>query len=154
MKSNEGDDMIKQLLSVEGMLTTTFLILLTGAAYTDGRERRIPDLYVSGILLTALIRLFTLEGADVQGIAAGATGVLAVSVPMLLIALIVPGAFGGGDVKLMAASGFTLGVCTGFKMMVYGLFVGLVWNLLFHRKRQSLPLAPSLAVGCFMALLL
>ena len=101
MRSDEGDDMIKQLLSVEGMLTTTFLILLTGAAYRDGRERRIPDLYVSGILLTALIRLFILEGTDVQGIAARASGALAVSVPMLLTALIVPGAFGGGDVKLV-----------------------------------------------------
>ena len=36
-------------------------------------------------------------------------GAVIISVPMLLLALIIPGAFGGGDIKLMAASGFFLG---------------------------------------------
>ena len=158
MKSNEGDDMIKQLLSVEGMLTTTFLILLTGAAYTDGRERRIPDLYVSGILLTALIRLFTLEGADVQGIAAGATGVLAVSVPMLQIALIVPGAFGGGDVKLMAACGLFLGAKDIFYSFFYALILGGVFSIYLilvkkGTRKTRIAFGPFLASGIVLRLI-
>lgn len=36
-------------------------------------------------------------------------GALIISVPMLLLALAIPGAFGGGDIKLMAVSGAFLG---------------------------------------------
>lgn len=36
-------------------------------------------------------------------------GALIVSVPMLLLALAIPGAFGGGDIKLMAVSEHFLG---------------------------------------------
>lgn len=114
------------------------------AGMVDGATREIPDRFH---LLVALVGLVGFQPLPAM------CGFLLVPLPFLVAAL-KTGKIGGGDVKLMAASGFTLGVCTGFKMMVYGLFVGLVWNLLFHRKRQSLPLAPSLAVGCFMALLL
>lgn len=45
-----------------------------------------------------------------HGIGDRLLGALIVSVPMLVLALIVPGAFGGGDIKLMAASGLFLGM--------------------------------------------
>lgn len=119
-----------------------YFLILAGVA--DIATREIPDAFHLLIAMAGLIGLQPMSAL---------AGFLVVPLPFLAAAL-KTGKIGGGDVKLMAASGFTLGVCTGFKMMVYGLFVGLVWNLLFHRKRQSLPLAPSLAVGCFMALLL
>ena len=41
-------------------------------------------------------------------------GALCVSVPMLLLCLAVPGGFGGGDIKLMAAAGLLLGWSQAF----------------------------------------
>ena len=136
-------------LSVYGFSVSAFRCILlcqtlVMAGMVDGATREIPDRFH---LLVALVGLVGVQPLPAM------CGFLLVPLPFLVAAL-KTGKIGGEDVKLMAASGFTLGVCTGFKMMVYGLFVGLVWNLLFHRKRQSLPLAPSLAVGCFMALLL
>ena len=79
-------------------------------------------------------------------------GFLLVPMPFLLAALCT-GKIGGGDVKLMAASGFALGVTRGIWMMVWGLAMGLMWNAVFHKGRDRIPLAPFLAFGCFLVLL-
>jgi len=77
-----------------------------------------------------------------------------VLVPLpFLIAAVKTDKIGGGDGKLMAASGFARGVTGGVWMMVWGLFMGLLWNAAFRRETPSIPLAPFLAFGCFMALL-
>lgn len=78
-------------------------------------------------------------------------GFLLVPLPFL-IAAIKTDKIGGGDVKLMAASGFALGVTGGVWMMVWGLTMGVLWNASLRREKKSLPLAPFLAFGCFMAL--
>lgn len=79
-------------------------------------------------------------------------GFLLVALPFLIAALKTE-KIGGGDVKLMAASGFALGVTGGVWMMIWGLSGALLWNIMFRRGQNSLPLAPFLAFGCFMALL-
>lgn len=84
--------------------------------------------------------------------ASALSGFLLVPLPFLLAALWT-GKLGGGDVKLMAASGFSLGVTRGIWMMVWGLALGLLWNAAFHRGKKSIPLAPFLASGCFLVLL-
>ena len=78
-------------------------------------------------------------------------GFLLVPLPFLIAALKTE-KIGGGDVKLMAASGFALGVTGGVWMMIWGLVAALLWNRAFCREQKSLPLAPFLAFGCFMAL--
>ncbi len=79
-------------------------------------------------------------------------GFLLVPLPFLISALKTE-KIGGGDVKLMAASGFALGVRDGFWMMMWGLSAALLWNQAYRREQKSLPLAPFLAFGCFMALM-
>ena len=49
-------------------------------------------------------------------------GITVVSVPMLIITLIIPGAFGGGDIKLMAAAGLFL----GWKLSILAMFIGIL----------------------------
>ena len=78
-------------------------------------------------------------------------GFLLVPLPFLIAALKTE-KIGGGDVKLMAASGFALGVTGGIWMMIWGLAAALLWNRAYRRGQKSLPLAPFLAFGCFMAL--
>lgn len=79
-------------------------------------------------------------------------GFLLVPLPFLIAALKTE-KIGGGDVKLMAASGFALGVTGGVWMMIWGLSAALLWTCLFCRRQKSLPLAPFLAFGCFLTLL-
>lgn len=79
-------------------------------------------------------------------------GFLLVPLPFLIAALKTE-KIGGGDVKLMAASGFALGVTGGIWMMIWGLTAALLWNRAYRRGQKSLPLAPFLAFGCFMALM-
>lgn len=76
-------------------------------------------------------------------------GFLLVPLPFLIAALKTE-KIGGGDVKLMAASGFVLGVTGGIWMMIWGLTFALLWNRAFCRGQKSLPLAPFLAFGAFL----
>lgn len=85
-------------------------------------------------------------------------GIVSVSVPFFLIALITRGAIGGGDIKLMAA----LGLFCGWRIALLGAFfgvilgglMGIVMMLIFGRNRRAMmPLAPALALGAVIALL-
>ena len=78
-------------------------------------------------------------------------GCLIVPLPFLVAALKTE-KIGGGDVKIMAASGFALGVTGGMWMMIWGLASALLWALVFCKGQKSLPLAPFLAFGAFLTL--
>ena len=85
-------------------------------------------------------------------------GMLVISGPMFLIDLIIPGAFGGGDIKMMFAAGFLL----GWKMIVSGFFIGAVIGgvvgvtVMIRRKKggkEHIPFGPSLCAGMAIATL-
>ena len=117
------------------------LLILAGAA--DIATHEIPDAFH---LLIAMVGLIGFQPG------AALCGFLLVPMPFLAAAL-KTGKIGGGDVKLMAASGFALGVSRGFWMMFWGLLMALLWNSSMRQGRASLPLAPFLAFGCFVALM-
>lgn len=79
-------------------------------------------------------------------------GMLVISVPMFLTAVLVPGGFGGGDIKLMAAGGLFLGWKGTVLAAVLGIFAGGIWGLylvLFKRagRRDAFPFGPCLCGG-------
>ena len=91
-------------------------------------------------------------------------GFFCISMFMLILTLVVQlatgisGAFGFGDMKLMAAAGFLLGwkgIVTAF---IVGLFVGafIGISLLIRKKKggkEHMPFGPSLCVGLALAAL-
>ena len=124
------------------------VLILAGAA--DIATREIPDAFHLLIAMAGLIGFQPVPAL---------LGVLLVPLPFLIAAL-KTGKIGGGDVKLMAASGFALGVFGGFRMMFWGLLMALLWDASMRKGRQntslgkgSFPLAPFLAFGCFVVLL-
>ncbi|MCL2188734.1 MAG: A24 family peptidase [Defluviitaleaceae bacterium] len=129
------------------------VLLLIGVIDYDIRE--IPDTLV--IALIPLGWLAFLLQPHITLLSRG-IGFLAVSLPMLGIALVKEGAMGGGDIKLMAVCGFLL----GWQNTVLALFIALllagVWifSLVVRgqsiRKRQ-MAFAPALCSGVFVALL-
>jgi len=121
-----------------------FIALLLAATIFDIRKRIIPDTICLLIVMTGFI-LF--EPIKLLGILA--------ALPFLLAVLFF-GGMGGGDIKLMAASGIVLGITGGIAAAVLGLTAMLLFYAAYStvqrlRNREyqkSFPLAPFLAIGC------
>lgn len=129
--------------SVETLRSILLCQILILAGVCDAATYEIPDFLHLLIAMVGLAGFQTLSAL---------LGFVLAPLPFL-IAAVKTDKIGGGDVKLMAASGFALGVTGGVWMMVWGLAMGLLWNAAFRREKPSIPLAPFLAFGCFMALM-
>lgn len=129
--------------SMEALRSILLCQVLMMAGVCDALTYEIPDFLHLFIAMAGLVGFQPLPAL---------LGFVLVPLPFLIAAM-KTGKIGGGDVKLMAASGFALGVTGGVWMMVWGLLMGLLWNAVFRREKKSIPLAPFLAFGCFMVLL-
>lgn len=127
------------------------LFVLIGSTYTDLMNRVIPNRLIwIGLGYMLLARLFISDQAYWQYI----LGVVAASGLMYLAALLIPGSFGGGDIKLLAVVGAAIG---WWKSLVFlWLLLGLsgvfaVFCFLFLRKRNlKIAMAPFFLVACIL----
>ena len=124
-----------------------FTVLLAAACFWDIRKRTIPDILCLFIALTGLL---TFEPEKLWGVLA--------AVPLLIGALIWKDGMGGGDIKLMAAAGFVLGlrpsmtaIVVGFAVLTlfYGVYA-IIQKLRVRDMPRAYPLAPFLSLGCLM----
>jgi len=117
-------------------------LLLTAAfsygAYKDIRTGELPDIVPIVILLTGFIGFSPMDSI---------LGLLAAGLPFLIAAYM--GGMGGGDIRLMAASGFALGLWGGILQTVIGLSIALLFAAVHKKTRRhdALPLVPFLGVG-------
>lgn len=104
---------------LRALLMFAFLGALTVIAFIDADTMEIPNGLIIAVAIIGLISilLFPEIGLLDRGI-----GIVCVSVPFLLLALVIEGAFGGGDIKLVAATGLLL----GWKLNLVGLFFALL----------------------------
>lgn len=131
------------LTIIKGFLFAQILIF-TG--FHDAKTKEIPNIVHVLIILTALISIKPIDSI---------TGLIIVPMPYLLVAMTKECGIGGGDIKLMGACGFLLGVAGGIFASVMGLAIAVCFNLSKRSdKSESFPLAPYLATGCFVAYLL
>ena len=139
-------------LNVQGVITSIFLILLVACASADIKDGIVPDLVVILIALLAPVKIFLLEMHTPEVLLQHLIGAVIVSVPMLITAILVKGAFGGGDMKLMAAAGLylawkaalggaVLGICTAG---LYAIFLIIIKKV---NKSSKIRLAPFLVYG-------
>lgn len=142
------------LLSLRGLAAFVYLGILFIVALIDWDTRIIYDRFHIAILILgiAAVRLFPEHSAADRLI-----GAVLVSLPMLLIAMAIEGAFGGGDIKLMAASGFFL----GWRGIVVAMFLGLLTGSIYSAgmmaakkmtRKDHLAFGPFLAFGLAAAL--
>lgn len=137
-------------------LTSFFAsFFLTVIALIDHDTMEIPDGLVIAIAATAVLSYFV--SPDGPDIVSRLIGVFAVSVPLLLLNLLVPESFGGGDIKVVAAAGFLL----GWRALLVGMFLALVGGglygvaLLARRKagrRDHFAFGPFLSAGLIAAI--
>lgn len=129
------------LLIIKGFIFSQILLF---TAYNDLRTRKIPDFVHIIIIFAGLINFEPIDSI---------LGFFAVIIPFLLIAMLNDGGIGGGDVKLMGACGFLLGVEGGVFASIIGLTIAICFNLT-KGKNTSFPLAPFIAVACFISYLI
>jgi leader peptidase (prepilin peptidase)/N-methyltransferase len=123
---------------------SVFALILVIAGYIDVKTRIIPDWIHILIVVVAFI------GVDWMN---SMLGLFFVPLPYFIMALLKENSIGGGDIKLMGACGFYLGVRAGYAASIVGLFIAVisyaVIRLIAGQKiNQSLPLAPFLGAGC------
>ncbi len=137
------------------VMITVFALfcVLTMITFIDIARMEIPVILNILIGVIGLISIFTMPGISIMS---RIIAMFVISVPMLIIVFIVPGGFGGGDIKMMFAAGLFFGI----KAVVAGFFVGLVLGglygillLVMRRKgrKEHFAFGPFLAVGLGVA---
>lgn len=113
----------------------------------------IPNGLVIALMAPALLSFFFFPQL---GILSRVIGIFVISLPMLILVLFIPDAFGGGDIKLMAVAGFMLGWGNTLLASFIGLLLGgAVAVVLLARKTADKHMAfgPYLCIGIMTALL-
>jgi len=135
------------LMIVKGYLFSTILIV---AGYIDIKTKTIPDYIHVLIILIGLIDIDLVESL---------IGLIIVPLPFFIMACLKENSIGGGDIKLMGACGFFLGVTGGLVGSVIGLVVAVVVNGLYYKiknknKTIGFALAPYLGFGSYLSFII
>ena len=135
------------------IINVIYVIILLCVAWQDYKTRIIRNKFHIVIFSLAIVQMLLISEYRITD---RLIGMLAVSVPMLLLTLLIPGGFGGGDIKLMAASGFFLGTSSILCAMNLAIIAGSVYGIIMlkNRKRDrkdQFAFGPFLAIGLSIA---
>ncbi|MCL2663358.1 MAG: prepilin peptidase [Oscillospiraceae bacterium] len=128
-------------------------VILMLIAVIDFTIMEIPNGLVLALLPFAIGAIFAQPEIS---LISRAIGILTISLPMLILALIVKGAFGGGDIKLMAVVGLLLGWQLTLLAAFIGVFIaGCIAITLIIRKKvkkgAQMAFGPYLCLGTMTA---
>jgi leader peptidase (prepilin peptidase)/N-methyltransferase len=130
-------------------ITVVYLMILCRIAYADWKYQIIEPWTHIGILTLACMEMLFRVGVSVQERCLGA---VVIAVPMLVLTVMLKGGFGGGDIKLMAVSGFLNGV----KVITYAGMLGIILSGIYVSmmlaagkmgRKDSFALGPFLVMG-------
>ena len=132
----------------------SLLTLLLIIAQIDQQTMEIPNGLVIACIVPAAMAVFAFP--DVTLIER-LIGFFSVSLPLFAITLAVPGAFGGGDIKLMAVIGFFLGWKMSLTAFMLAVFSGGIYGigLLLSKKKgakEHFAFGPFLCAGTALTL--
>lgn len=125
-----------------------FLITLLVASYFDVQSRMIPD-WIHIILIIIGLMNFDVTKSVI--------GLLISPLPFLIMALINTGSIGGGDIKLIGASGFVLGYGNTTTASIISIVVAVCFYSMYYLsyqkvKSRAFPFAPFFQVGCMIVI--
>ena len=130
-------------------ITVVYLMILCRFAYADWKYQIIEPWTHIGILTLACMEMLFRVGVSVQERCLGA---VVIAVPMLVLTVMLKGGFGGGDIKLMAVSGFLNGV----KVITYAGMLGIILSGIYVSmmlaagkmgRKDGFALGPFLVMG-------
>lgn len=127
--------------------------VLTAIAMIDLDTMEIPDILQICLIPLAVVSIWLWKDITILE---RLIGFFAISLPLLILTIIIPDSFGGGDIKLMAICGFFLGwkyiLLAFFMALILGGFQA-VWIMNFGKRSKHMPFGPHLAVGIVIAML-
>ncbi len=140
---------------VETTLISMVLSVLLAVTIVDYKTKHIPNLLVVLILILSGVANYMIDRITLQE---RIIGVLIIAIPMLLIAFITAGKFGGGDIKLVSV----LGAVFGYHIMIRASFVGLMlalivggyYKLIARRRQEKIALGPWISLGIYLVIIL
>lgn len=140
--------------SVTALTVFAFLSVLTVVAFLDIDTMEIEDGCWIAVVILSMVSVFTMPGLHIWERLIGA---VCVSVPMLVLTIVIPGAFGGGDIKLMAACGLFLGwkltlVSMALAILIGGLYGCYVLAAKKLERKDHFAFGPFLCMGMVLGL--
>ena len=137
------------VLAANVALYFAVLACLLAIAYIDHDTMEIPDSLSVAIAVCGVIAIFI--GPDI-GLKSHLIGIAVAAVPLFLLALFIEGAFGFGDVKLMAAAGLFLGWQHCLIALFIGIVIGGVYGVVLlatkkKGRKDHFAFGPSLCIG-------
>lgn len=144
---------MKTSLHVEFLLGASLASILIVIAFIDIDTMIIYDRF--HVLIAAIGISFMIM--DPSTINSRLIGMVIVSVPYLILALITQG-IGGGDVKLIAAAGLVLGATNTVLAFIISTLIGGIYGVYVllskkHSAKDPIPFGPYLCIGIFIAYL-
>lgn len=141
-------------MSWAALLALAVCGILLSVALIDAETQTIPDRLNAALAVCGVLSVLL----DPAAWGAHLIGALCVSVPMLLLCLLIPGAFGGGDIKLMAAAGLFLGWQHTLLAMFFGILGGGFYGIYLLAakkadKKDHFAFGPFLCAGIVIAML-
>ncbi len=125
------------------MQAVVLTLLMLYTAWIDTRTHCIPDWLCLSVALTAILHF---RGVDaVLG--------LGVAILFIVVALPTENGIGGGDIKLVAALGFSLGLLNSVAIVLIALITFLiVYRLVWRDPSRAYPLGAFFAAGTIVVL--
>ena len=144
------------IISLRGAVIFAYLGILLVVALIDQDTQMIYDRFHVMVLALAIAAIWLFPE---HGVRSRLLGTVVIAVPMLVISLLIPGAFGGGDIKLMSVSGLLIGGASMICAMCIGIITGGAYvTLMLVRKRlnktDQFAFGPFLAFGLATAIFL
>ena len=132
-----------------------FFAVLTAVAFVDADTMEIPDGFVIAAALVGVISIFVFPEIS---LVSRLIGIVCVSGPMLLLAMLIAGGFGGGDIKLMAACGIFMGWKISLLAMFFAALAGGAYGVILMARKKAgrksqFAFGPFLCVGMAAAFL-
>lgn len=139
----------------EALIIFLFSTILISITLIDWDTLTIPNPLVIATLILAIPSYFVMPEITILE---RIIGFFVVSVPLLITAIVVSGAFGGGDIKLIAACGLIL----GYKLTVLAIFIAFLTGGLFAiflvatkrtERGKHMPFGPFICSGCYISVM-
>ena len=127
------------------LLKSILIFIFVVISISDWRTHKIPDRWNAGILLVAVLLALVDSSVSWQE---RILGMFAVSVPMACLLFFVPGSFGGGDIKFVAAVGAAIGV----KLLLAGIYCIRLLAEKRNGQKTAFAFGPFLCMGMTAAM--
>ena len=134
------------------MLYITFGMICMVTAIIDIQKQKIYNETVAALFAPAIVSFFVFP--EISWISR-LLGAMIVSGSMLLISLLVPRAFGGGDIKFMIPVGLMLGLEGALYAGMLAVFLACIWCFwILGRGEKEISFGPALCMGSFVVLVI